>query len=119
MKDENEIVNVERIIGLILRIGVGVSATIILLGFILLLFQGDMTATASTMSFTEILRGVVKFQANSVIMFGLFCLILTPVLRVIASVYAFWKEHDFLYMWITIIVLIILLIGMAVGFTGH
>ena len=51
-------------------------------------------------------------------MFGIFLLILTPVLRVIVSIYAFAKEGDRLYVVITTIVLVILIIGMAIGYRG-
>jgi uncharacterized membrane protein len=44
-------------------------------------------------------------------MIGLFLLILTPVLRVAASVFSFLKEKDYLYTWITLLVLLILLLS--------
>ncbi len=48
-------------------------------------------------------------------MFGLFCLILTPVLRVVVSLFTFLKEKDYLYVGITGIVLIILVISFLIG----
>ncbi|EPD11575.1 putative membrane protein [Lacticaseibacillus paracasei subsp. paracasei Lpp48] len=52
-------------------------------------------------------------------MTGIFLLILTPVLRVVVSIYAFAVEHDRLYVWITTIVLIILLGAMTIGYLGN
>ena len=51
-------------------------------------------------------------------MTGLFLLILTPVLRVVASIVAFAKEGDKLYVAITTLVLIILIVAMFVGHGG-
>lgn len=48
-------------------------------------------------------------------MAGIFLLILTPVLRVLVSIYAFYKEKDVLYVWITTIVFIILMFGFILG----
>ena len=48
-------------------------------------------------------------------MLGIFLLILTPVLRVVISIYAFAKEKDHLYVWITSIVLVILIISFIIG----
>lgn len=54
-------------------------------------------------------------NGEAFIMLGLFCLILTPVLRVVVSIFAFAKEKDYLYVVITLIVLVILVIGMSFG----
>lgn len=51
-------------------------------------------------------------------MLGLFLLILTPVLRVVVSIYAFIKEKDRLYTWITTAVLVILIGAMIIGYLG-
>ncbi len=51
-------------------------------------------------------------------MLGIFLLILTPVLRVVVSIYAFIKENDKLYAWITTVVLVILVIAMLIGYFG-
>lgn len=68
--------------------------------------------------FNEILSGLVEFKALAWLMTGLFLLILTPVLRVVASIVAFAKEGDKLYVAITTLVLIILIVAMFVGHGG-
>ncbi|SET66069.1 Uncharacterized membrane protein [Enterococcus malodoratus] len=112
-KEKAEILKIERSIGYILRIGVIVSATIILIGMILLFFQPS-TAQAPN-SLPRIFQGLMQLDGQAFIMLGLFCLILTPVLRVVVSIFAFAKEKDYLYVAITIIVLVILIIGMSLG----
>ncbi len=57
----------------------------------------------------------MTFKPYSIMMLGIFCLILTPILRVVVSIYSFYKEHDMLYVVITSIVLIILMISFVFG----
>ena len=113
-----EMAQIELVIGKILRIGVAVSATLLIIGMLLAIIHGGTGYSEYQFptTFTEIFSGIATFKAGAVIMFGLFCLILTPVLRVVVSIYAFAKEGDYLYVWITVIVLVILIIGMAIGF---
>lgn len=113
MDNKEEMLKIERSIGYILRIGVVVSATIILIGMILLFLRPSTTQVPN--SFALILTGLIQLNGEAYIMLGLFCLILTPVLRVVVSIFAFAKEKDYLYVCITIIVLIILIIGMSFG----
>lgn len=113
-----EMAQIELVIGKILRIGVAVSATLLIIGMLLAIIHGGTGYSEYQFPtiFTEIFSGIAAFKAGAVIMLGLFCLILTPVLRVVVSIYAFAKEGDYLYVWITVIVLVILIIGMAIGF---
>ena len=115
-----EMHQVELIIGQILRIGVIVSATVIVLGIILMLIQGNggYPNGVQPTGFKEILSGVLALRPFAVIMLGLFLLILTPTLRVAVSIYAFAVEKDHLYVWITTAVLIILIIASVIGYFG-
>ncbi len=47
-------------------------------------------------------------QDRGIIQLGLLLLIATPVARVVFSVVAFWWEHDYLYVVISTIVLVVL-----------
>lgn len=114
MENNEEMMKIERSIGYILRIGVIVSAVIILIGLTLTLAQPAASHPVATTAL-GIFQGVLQLNGEAVIMLGLFCLILTPVLRVVVSIFAFAKEKDYLYVVITIIVLIILVIGMSFG----
>ncbi|MFC6169062.1 DUF1634 domain-containing protein [Loigolactobacillus jiayinensis] len=117
-KTNTEMAQVEKIIGLILQIGVLISAIIIGVGLLLLLFTGQSGYPGQTFPthFGAILSGIVQFKPFAIMMLGLFCLILTPVLRVVVSIYAFAKEHDRLYVVITSIVLVILVFAMVLGY---
>ena len=113
-----EMAQVEKIIGVILQIGVLISAIIIGIGLLLLLFtglSGDSGQNFPT-HFGAIFHGLIQFKPFAIIMLGIFCLILTPVLRVVVSIYAFAKENDRLYVAITSTVLIILVVAMFLGY---
>lgn len=119
MKKE-EMRDVELIIGKILRIGVVVSAIVIILGIVLYFVNGG-TGYADgewPQRFGVMFQGVVQGKSYAVIMLGIFLLILTPVLRVVVSIYAFAKERDILYVYITTAVLIILIFAMVFGYHG-
>ena len=114
---KEELLKIERNIGKILRVGVFVSTTVIIIGILMFLLSGHSGYAEGVWpdKFKEILSGLVEFKALAWLMTGLFLLILTPVLRVVASIVAFAKEGDKLYVAITTLVLIILIVAMFVG----
>jgi len=116
-----EMHQVELMIGQILRIGVIVSAVVIVLGILLMVIQGNggYPNGVQPEGFVAIAKGVVAFKPYAVIMLGLFLLILTPTLRVVVSIYAFAVEKDRLYVWITTVVLVILVIASIIGYFEH
>lgn len=113
-----EMKTIELVIGKILRIGVVISVTVMLLGLILFLWQqsGGYPHNRFPTSPAAIYQGLLTLKPYAVMMLGIFLLILTPVLRVVVSIYAFWKEHDQLYVYITTTVLIILVVAMVGGY---
>lgn len=113
----DEMNKVEITIGKILRIGVLISAIIMLFGFILYLINHNTGYVNNNFptTLTNIFIGLTSFKPAAIMMFGLFCLILTPVLRVAVSIYAFYIEKDHLYVWITTLVLIILIVALCLG----
>jgi len=116
---------VELVIGKILRIGVVTSAIVILIGMGLYFMNGagyppvvknGQTIIEFPKRFSAIFAGIAAGKSYAVIMLGVFLLILTPVLRVVVSIYAFYKEKDKLYVIITTIVLVILMFAMIMGY---
>lgn len=111
---------IEKRISVAMRIGVGVSAAIMLLGFVLLLINYKDNFTGITeLSITDIFKGLLSFNPYSIMFLGILLLILTPVLRVITCVILFAKQKDKLYTGITILVLLILVISFMVGYFIH
>lgn len=119
-KKIEEMNQIELVIGQVLRVGVVISAIVILIGILLLVFTGKTGYAPNVYPITvkAILTGILALKPFAILMLGLFLLILTPVLRVVVSIYAFAKEKDQLYVWITTFVLVILIVGMVIGYFG-
>jgi uncharacterized membrane protein len=112
------------IIGWILRGGVILSATFILIGFLLLLAHAGGTSelNVSIGSFPHTLGqvwyGLLMQQPQAIIALGLLFLIAVPVATVITSIVAFTIERDRRFVVIAGIVLVILITSLLIGRGG-
>jgi len=109
---------IEVIIGSLLRTGVLLAASVVLIGGVLYLvrhghetiqyttFQGEPD---SLKSIPAVVEGVFSNHARAIIQFGLLLLIATPIARVLFAAVGFALEKDYLYVVLTLIVLAILL----------
>lgn len=111
----------KRWIGNVLKIGVLISAGLVLLGGILLLYRYGATGPGYATfkgepehlkNIYEILRSAMSLHSRGIIQLGLLCLIATPVMRVIFSLGMYAKQKDGLYCLITSIVLCLLIYSM-------
>ncbi len=110
--------SIEVIIGTLLRVGVLLAASVVLIGGVVYLTRHGHEATKySTFhgepedlkSISGIATGMAGFHGTAIIQFGLLLLIATPVARVAFSAVAFAMEGDSMYVVITLIVLAVLL----------
>jgi uncharacterized membrane protein len=108
-------------IGLMLRIGVSISAAVVFLGGILYLFRGaalpdyaHFRADRLT-TLASVFHGVARFDALSVIQLGILLLIATPVVRVVFCVVGFARQRDRLYVAVSALVLGILIYSLTSG----
>lgn len=120
-------IDIQLIIGRVLRTGVWTSVAVVLLGGIIYLihsgndiahyskFTGepDMTRSAS-----GLINNIISLNGRSIIQAGLILLIATPILRVACSAMGFFLEKDHLYTGITVLVLVIILTSMLSGYAG-
>jgi uncharacterized membrane protein len=114
----------DRIISILLRTGVLISALVVLAGGIFYLirygtalpeygvFRGE---PADLRSVPGILKDVLALDCRGIIQFGLLLLVATPVARVAFSILAFSLQRDRTYVIITLIVLGVLLYSLAGG----
>jgi uncharacterized membrane protein len=116
--------SIERMVSVVLRVGVIISGSIVLGGGIYyLLAHGHETepyhvfAAANQMDRTVpgIVQGVLALRSRSIIQLGLLALILTPILRVAFSLVGFALERDRKFVVITSIVFAVLLYSMVSG----
>ncbi|MGA9625980.1 MAG: DUF1634 domain-containing protein [Bryobacteraceae bacterium] len=107
----------DRIIGVLLRIGVITAASVVLAGGLWYLARfGTLIPNYRTFhgepqdlrSVAGVWKGVLALRPRSLIQFGLLLLIATPIARVAFSVIAFAVERDRLYVAFTIVVLMVL-----------
>jgi uncharacterized membrane protein len=113
------------VIGWVLRTGVFLSMTIVIIGGIIYLYRhGHSIVNYSEFkgipnfihSFNGIINGIVTIRGRAIIQAGIILLIATPVIRVAFSAIGFILEKDYLYTGITFIVLLIIFIS---AFSGH
>lgn len=122
--------DVEQYIGKLLRYGVILSSIITVFGGLVYLFQhhaktADYTPTPSDQPFpgvdhylrelNTIIPGVLSFDGAAIIQLGIIVLIATPIIRVAFSAISFLIEKDYMYVFITLLVLGIILANMILG----
>jgi uncharacterized membrane protein len=109
---------IEIIIGALLRTGVVLAAAIVLCGAVVYLARhGSAVPNYSAFhgepenlkSISGIVQGALSMRDSAIIQLGLLLLIATPVARVLFSAIAFALEHDYMYVFVTLVVLGILL----------
>ena len=109
---------IEVMIGNLLRAGVLIAATVVVIGAVIYLahcgpqpasfsvFRGE---AAALRTMPAIVKGAAHLHGKSIIQLGLLLLIATPIARVMFSVIGFALERDYLYVVLTLIVLAVLL----------
>jgi uncharacterized membrane protein len=114
----------DRIISILLRSGVLISALVVLVGGIFYLirygaalpeygvFRGE---PADLRSVSGIVKGALSLHTRGLVQFGLLLLVATPVARVGFSILAFALQRDRTYVIVTLIVLTVLLYSLAGG----
>jgi uncharacterized membrane protein len=119
MTTKNKITDydMESVMGTLLITGVIISAALVVFGGIIYLYQNGFSyphfktfrsEPSSLRSVKQIIKGAGQLDSLSIIQLGLLLLIATPVSRVIFSIIGFLFEKDYLYVIISLIVLIIL-----------
>jgi uncharacterized membrane protein len=115
------------IIGWILRGGVMVSMILVVIGGIFFVYRHghsipDYKTFKGVPVFIHglggIINGVITMKGQAIIQLGIILLIATPVIRVAFSAVGFLLEKDYLYTFITLIVLLIILASMISGYAG-
>ena len=109
---------IEVIIGILLRTGVVLAAAVVLFGAAVYLSQHGREVPdyavfrgqpADLKNVNAIFHDALGMSGRGIIQFGLLLLIATPVARVLFSAVAFALEHDYMYVFITLVVFAILL----------
>ena len=117
----------QTIIGNLLRYGVWISLSVAFIGGIVyLMHHGSDIEDYSVFKendrnifevISTVYQGVLQGNGEYLIYFGIILLFLTPVLRVIFSLFSFFLEKDYLYVVITLIVILIIITSISFGFS--
>jgi uncharacterized membrane protein len=116
--------SIEIVIATLLRVGVIISATVVLIGGSLFLWHHGTETPAYHVFQSEprdlrfvdgILGDVLKLDDRGIIQFGLVLLIATPVARVVFSIFAFLRDGDRKFVVIALMVLAALMYGLLGG----
>jgi uncharacterized membrane protein len=110
--------SIEAILGNLLRIGVIIAGSIVIIGAVLFLVRHGFETPSyhifkpdsfNLSDIRDLFRGITTFSSVSIMELGILLLIATPVLRVFFSVFAFAYEKDYMYVIFTFIVLTVLI----------
>jgi uncharacterized membrane protein len=108
-------------IGLMLRVGVSISAAVVFLGGILYLFHSTVLPDYAHFradrltTVASVFHGVARLDALSVIQMGILLLIATPLVRVVFCVVGFARQRDRRYVAVSALVLAILVYSLVSG----
>jgi len=119
--------DIQLLIGSLLRWGVLLSMAVVAIGGVIYLYRhghdiSDYSVFKAQPIFTRnvmaIVDGVVTLKGRAIIQLGILLLIATPIMRVLFSAIGFFREKDYLYVGITVLVLAIIMVSMFGGFGG-
>lgn len=116
--------DIQVILGTLLRAGVIISMSIVLVGGFIFLIHNKGVITdykvfkpelSKFSSIASIFKGVLTFQGDAIVQFGVLMLIFTPIARIVFAVFSFLIERDYLYVLIGLIILTIITISLNGG----
>ena len=125
-------ITIELVISELLRWGVRTSLFLMVLGTAICLGTGEYNALGNgeglrtltsdaagfPTTFSALASGLVHLRGMALIVLGLALLVITPMLRVVASVVAFAIQKDRAYTLISLIVLMLVAMSFALGSVG-
>lgn len=118
-------VDLNRSVGNLLRLGVILSVITSLIGFVKLFLEGFKMpkkymflemGTSSEKVWSHFWNSLMKGEGMAIIQLGILLLIFTPLVRIIFALIGYLKEKDYLYVFISSIVLAIMAISFFTGY---
>lgn len=110
----------DRTIGYLLRFGVTIAFAVIAIGSGLMFIEGQtgysslgssaqLYSSRFVLNLNSLIQGIVSVKPFAIIELGLILLFATPIARVFVSIFLFAQERRYVFVWITITVLLVLL----------
>ena len=116
--DKSEVRFINNVVSFVLAAGMYSTVGFYLVGLVLLFLKGDSIPEISKQyfhSFGSFTSEILSLQPRPFLFIGTVSLILTPVGRVVVSIFAFWKEKDKKFVLVTILVFLIIFASVLVG----
>ncbi|TSJ42881.1 DUF1634 domain-containing protein [Mucilaginibacter corticis] len=118
--------DIQAAIGWVLRTGVFLSVGVVMFGAAIYIYRHGYDATdyrtfkgvPDFVKLSGVVNGMLTLHGRAIIQGGIILLIATPVIRVAFSAIGFVLEKDYLYAFITLLVLIIIFASMLTGHAG-
>ncbi|MDB5140219.1 MAG: hypothetical protein JWR12_2135 [Mucilaginibacter sp.] len=119
--------DIQTLIGLVLRIGIITSVSIVFIGGVFYLYRHghtieDYRVFKGIPNFVQhpesLIKGFFDLKGQAIIQTGIILLIATPILRVIFSAIGFVLEKDYMYVGISLLVLFIIFMSLLNGHAG-
>ncbi len=115
--DANKEHQIDHLVHYTLLAGVSLSAILLMAGLFIVLVRGTPRPEA-TPPLSEILRQALMANGVDLIYLGLLLLMITPVARVVMLVYGYARIGWWRFALISLLVLLLLGMGFALGITG-
>jgi uncharacterized membrane protein len=126
--EEQRVRALERVVSLVLRLGVLTSFVLVVAGTLMTFLQAPSpdappanangTILTAAPALSDLPRDLARFNGPAWIALGLLVLILTPVMRVAVSAVGFALQKDRVYVGITLTVLAVLIASFLMGQAG-
>ena len=125
-KQEPSQKDIQFILGTLLRVGVILSMSVVLIGGLIYLIgyqdlkvdYSKFVPDANYATLEAIVVGLKVMDGKAIIQFGTILLIFTPITRVVFSVFSFLIERDYLYVLIGLFVLGVILFSLSNKLVG-
>ncbi|MDQ1097011.1 MULTISPECIES: DUF1634 domain-containing protein [Chryseobacterium] len=120
-------IDLNRSVGNLLRLGVILSVITSLVGFIKLFTEGFkmpkkytslQMGSSSEKIWGEFWHSLGKGEGMAIIQLGILLLILTPLMRIVFAWIGYLKEKDYVYVFISSVVLAIMVISFFTGYAS-
>ncbi len=105
----------ELFVSKLLRGGVLASGVLMVMGLGLLATTGDMSSPYGVPTVEWFIRGSPFLEPSHVLYLGFLALIGTPLVRIMASTYTYYRSGDTSFTLITGVVLVVLVVSMVLG----
>ena len=119
--------DMQSLLGQVLRAGTIISISIVFIGGVFYLYRhghsiADYKEFKGIPDFVQhagsLISSAINLKGQAIIQLGIIFLIATPILRVIFSAIGFVLEKDYMYVGISLLVLLIIFISMLNGHAG-